>query len=232
MNSAYLYNTQEAACTITNRIYYLLETRHWSVKTLSDESNIPYETLKKLLSRKIENTSFHNIMKIALAFNCNLNELITMPEQVPFFPGYSNDVEHSLDFCSRTPSTCKIPVLTPNTFVTHDDSDSLCGSELRETLALSNQSFPSIAYGIRIFSFCYHPVYQDGDVLLVSRNRVPTHGETGIFLHKRKLYIRTFYKKQNFVLLKSVNGLGPDIKIYDFSDWDIIGYVAGIQRNH
>ena len=76
MNAAYAYNNQEAALLITNRIYYLLEQNQWSVKTLSDKSNIPYETLKKLLSRKTENTSFHNIMKIALAFKCNLDYLV------------------------------------------------------------------------------------------------------------------------------------------------------------
>ena len=95
MNAAYAYNNQEAAFLITNRIYYLLEQNQWSVKTLSDKSNIPYETLKKLLSHKIENTSFHNIMKIALAFNCNLNYFIepfhnntvrqTAPTKVPIY---------------------------------------------------------------------------------------------------------------------------------------------------
>ena len=58
MNAAYAYNNQEAAFLITNRIYYLLEQNHWSVKTLSDKSNIPYETLKKLLSHKTENTGY------------------------------------------------------------------------------------------------------------------------------------------------------------------------------
>ena len=87
MNAAYAYDTQKASYTITNRIHYLLESKHWSVKTLSDESNIPYETLKKLLYRKTENTSFHNIMKIALAFNCNLNYFVEPLAFVKIPPG-------------------------------------------------------------------------------------------------------------------------------------------------
>lgn len=230
MNSAYLYDTRKASYIITNRIYYLLEARHWSVKTLSDESNIPYETLKKLLTRKIENTSFHNIMKIALAFNCNLNELLVMPENPSVIPDYVDKIENSLDFCAKASKACKIPILTPYTFFHRNSSDSLCSSEVMDALSLSSETFSDIAYGIQVFSFCYHPIYQDGDVLLVSQKRAPLQGEAGIFLHGNKIHIRLFYKNQDSILLKSVNGLGPDIRIYDFSTWRIIGYVAGIKR--
>lgn len=230
MNSAYLYDTRKAAYVITKRIYYLLETRHWSVKTLSDESNIPYETLKKLLTRKIENTSFHNIMKIALAFNCNLNELLVMPENTSLDLDYVDNVGTSLDYCSKPPKTRKIPLLTPYTFLHRNFPDSLCSSEVMDTLSICSEPFPDIAYGIRVFSFCYHPIYQDGDVLLISQSRTPLPGETGIFLHDNRIHIRLFYQNRDSILLKSVNGLGPDIKIYDFSTWRILGYVAGIQR--
>ena len=149
MNSAYLYDTRKAAYVITNRIYYLLETRHWSVKTLSDESNIPYETLKKLLTRKIENTSFHNIMKIALAFNCNLNELLVMPENTSLDLDYVDNIETSLDYCTKPPKTYKIPLLTPYTFLHRNFPDSLCSSEVMDTLSICSEHFPDIAYGIR-----------------------------------------------------------------------------------
>ena len=76
MNATYSYDIREASSLIINRIYCLLESKHWSVKTLADQSNIPYETLKKLLSGKTENTSFHNIIKIALAFECDLDYLV------------------------------------------------------------------------------------------------------------------------------------------------------------
>lgn len=230
MNSAYLYNPQEASCAITNRIYYLLENRHWSVKTLSDESNIPYETLKKLLSRKTENTSFHNIMKIALAFNCNLNDLLAVPETASVFPGYLSDVETSLDFCNQVPETYKIPVLTPYTLLNQVISEYPYTDKAVDSLTLPLHELPDVEYGLQISSFCYHPVYQCGDILLVSRKRPPLQGETGIFLHRDKIYIRIFYRNNSSILLKSVNGLGPDIKINNFTSWNMIGYVVGIQR--
>lgn len=230
MNSAYLYDTKAASCAITNRIYYLLETRHWSVKTLSDESNIPYETLKKLLSRKTENTSFHNIMKIALAFDCNLNEFLESPGKKENFPGYYNEVETSLDFCTSTSKVCKIPILSPNSSYDKNTVEYIFTNSTMDSLTLSCHTKQNIEYGIRITSFCYHPVYQYGDILLISRDRAPHSGEIGIFLHQNRLHIRAFYKVQNYIFLKAVNHLGPDIKIYDFSEWNILGYVAGIQR--
>ena len=216
MNAAYAYNTQETAFLVTNRIYYLLEQNHWSVKTLSDKSNIPYETLKKLLSRKTENTSFHNIIKIALAFNCNLNYLVDPIESVPV---------------QRTANT-KIPLYYPKSSAECNQSSSL-GSSTQETADIS--SYPEciqeqIHYGIVISTYSYHPVYSINDVLLVNSSRAPLPGEIGIFTHENRLYVRVFSPSFSAVFLKAVNGIGPDIIIQDFRKWKILGYVVGVQK--
>ena len=216
MNAAYAYNNQEAAFLITSRIYYLLEQNHWSVKTLSDKSNIPYETLKKLLSRKTENTSFHNIMKIALAFNCNLNYFVEPLE---------NNV------IPQTPKL-KIPIFYPKPSIKLEKNYSVCPSA-EENLNLS--SYPEyiqkqVQYSIAVSSHFYHPVYNNGDVLLISCNRLPLPGETGIFLYKNNIYIRTFSPSLNSVLLQPVNRIGPDIIIRDFTKWKSLGYVVGVQK--
>ncbi len=232
MNAAYAYDTWEASSLITNRIYYLLESHNWSIKTLSDESNIPYETLKKLLSRKTENTSFHNIMKIALAFKCNLNDLVEPLEDDVASSGYLGELEHSVDFCTPIQETLKVPVLNPLSLYDREIPEFLYANDTIDTLSIPCPIQQDIGYGIRISSFCYHPVYQDGDILLISRKRAPQIGETGIFLHHGKVHIRLLYKTWNHIILKSVNGLGPDIAINDFSAWRILGYVAGVQRAH
>lgn len=216
MNAAYAYNTQETAFLVTNRIYYLLEQNHWSVKTLSDKSNIPYETLKKLLSRKTENTSFHNIIKIALAFNCNLNYLVDPVESTPLPP---------------TANT-KIPLYYPDSSAKCNLNFSLRPST-QETADVS--SYPEwlqgqIHYGIVISTYSYHPVYSVNDVLLVNSSRAPLPGEIGIFTHGKHLYIRTFSPSFSAVILKAVNGIGPDIIIQDFTEWKILGYVVGVQK--
>ena len=216
MNAAYAYNNQEAAFLITSRIYYLLEQNHWSVKTLSDKSNIPYETLKKLLSRKTENTSFHNIMKIALAFNCNLNYFVE--------PFDNNTMLQT--------SKIEIPIFNLNSSIKSDKDHSVCPSS-EETLNLS--SYPEyiqnqVQYSIAVSSHFYHPVYTDGDALLIGCNRLPLPGETGIFLYKKDLYIRTFSPSLNSVLLEPVNRVGPNIIIRDFTEWKYLGYVVGVHK--
>lgn len=231
MNTAYGYDTREASSIITNRIYYLLELNHWSIKTLSDESNIPYETLKKLLSKKTENTSFHNIMKIALAFKCNLNDLVMPLEEKTTDSNYFYEVGDSFDVCTPLRKSANIPLLSPHDL--YDDKNTKC-NYVKDTLDAS--SFPidikyDIEFGLQISSLSYHPVYKKNDILLVSRRRIPQVGETGIFLHHNQIYIRVFSRSRNDIILKSVNGIGPDIKIYDFSEWSILGCVVGIQRN-
>lgn len=216
MNAAYAYNNQETAFLITNRIYYLLEQKHWSVKTLSDKSNIPYETLKKLLSRKTENTSFHNIMKIALAFNCNLNYFVD--------PLENNDI--------RQTTNKTIPIYYPKSSADLETNYSDCQS-LQDSLDIS--SYPEyiqnqIHYGIAISTYSYHPIYTYGDALLISYSRAPLPGEIGIFLHKNNLHIRTFSPTLESVILEPVNGIGPEIIVCDFTDWKILGYVVGVHK--
>ena len=241
MNAIYAYNPQEASAIVINRIYYLLELNHWSIKTLSDKSDIPYETLKKLLARKIENTSIHNIIKIASAFHCNIDDLIgsygvTLNSPLSgsihtgFLGRYFNAIDNSLDTCQKTHHNNSIPLLDP---VFHCLTTALNDSSKLDMLDIS--SYPphiieEIEYGILISSFCYHPAYYNRDVLLVSKKRFPLPGETAIFIHHGELYIRIYSPVREHIILQSVNGIGPDIKICDFSDWIIWGYVVGVHR--
>ncbi len=229
MNVAYVYDTQEASSIVANRIYYLLESRHWSVKTLSDESNIPYETLKKLLSRKTEHTSFHNIVKIALALNCNLDYLIEplQQEEEFLYPDH-------LDVCSKIYNFSRekitIPLYYPSGTSAKESSEDSAQMDFLDIVPYSYEARNEVEYGIVISSYCYHPVYHEKDVLLISRKRPPNLGETGIFLHHGNLYVRILSKNINSIILKSVNGIGPDIQIFDFSEWIILGYVVGVHK--
>lgn len=241
MNAIYSYNPQEASSIVINRIYYLLELNHWSVKTLSDKSDIPYETLKKLLARKIENTSIHNIIKIASAFHCNVDDLvgpygdtIKSPSSgsihTKFIWKYFNEIDSSLDTCTKTPKNNCIPLLNPasNAFTTAlEDSSKL---DMLDISSYPPHIIQEVEYGILISSFCYHPVYYNQDILLVSKKRFPLPGETAIFLHHGEIYVRIFSPACEYIILESVNGIGPDIKICDFSDWIVWGYVVGVHR--
>lgn len=249
MTTIYAYDTKKASAVVTNRIYHLLELNHWSVKTLSDKSNIPYETLKKLLAKKIENTSIHNIIKIASAFHCNIDDLIGFhgdfqdsSQDTPLcFPSagcihtrflwkYYNEIDYSLNDCKIPPKNTCIPLIDP---VSNGLSTAL--SDISKLDMLDISSYPKelrqeIEYGIVISSHCYHPVYYNKDILLVSRKRPPLPGENAILLHHGEIYIRCLSQTREHIVLKSVNGIGDDIHIGDFSDWTIWGYIVGVHR--
>lgn len=241
MNAVYSYNPQEASTIVINRIYHLLELNHWSVKTLSDKSNIPYETLKKLLARKIENTSIHNIIKIASAFHCNVDDLIgsygeTMDsassgsKPTKFFRKYFNEIDNSLGTCINIPQSSCIPVIDPASNALTTALDDTSKLDMLDISSYPPHIVQEVDYGIIVSSFCYHPAYYNRDILLVSKKRFPLPGETAIFLHHGELYIRIFSPVHGYIILESVNGIGPDIKIHDFSDWIIRGYVVGVYR--
>ncbi|MBR3645062.1 MAG: helix-turn-helix domain-containing protein [Lachnospiraceae bacterium] len=63
---------------IFNVNQYLAE-RHWTLRTLSEQSDIPYESLKKIVNGKIQNPSVVSIIKIANAFECTVDALVSAP---------------------------------------------------------------------------------------------------------------------------------------------------------
>lgn len=237
MNTAYTYDPKETSAFINRRIYLQLEKRHWSVKTLSDKAGIPYETLKKLLSMKTENTSFHNIARIALAFECNLTYLTgsfsssSAADPDTAMNAYDSSIGASYQTCDAGEHNSYIPVLCCR------EEDCIFASQrglLSNTLDI--ETFPpslqrEVDYGLLVTSYCYHPVYYEQDILLISRKRSPRIGEIAVFSHQEKFFIRQLGKQKSQFILSPVNGLGCDIIISDFSDWQILGYVIGIHRN-
>lgn len=61
--------------TIITNICAELSRRNWSLKMLSDKADLPYESVKKLLSHKIHRPSFFSIWQIANALGCSVDRL-------------------------------------------------------------------------------------------------------------------------------------------------------------
>ena len=57
------------------RIAAQLSRHNWSLKMLSDNSGVPYETIKKIASGKIQNPSLRTMRSIADAFGCSIDYL-------------------------------------------------------------------------------------------------------------------------------------------------------------
>lgn len=239
MNSIYAYDTKQTSYIVINRIYSLLESRGWSVKTLSDESDIPYETLKKLLNRKIENTSIHNIVKIATAFHCQIDYLVS--DDTLDYTSFQSSlhtktiwkyfiaIDSSCQFCSSTESNLFVPLYHPRSF-SKEHSENEPVLDIIDIADYPKVLRKNIECGIAISSHCFHPIYQKNDILLIARERFPHCGEISVFIHNGNLYVRKFYSYAGFVILEPVNNIGVPITITDLSEWFFFGYVAALHR--
>lgn len=69
------WNEDTLGRILTERITIQLSLHNWSLKMLSDNSGVPYETIKKVANGKIQNPSLKNAMKIAEAFGCSIDYL-------------------------------------------------------------------------------------------------------------------------------------------------------------
>lgn len=61
--------------TIIDNICAELSNRNWSLKMLADKADLPYESVKKLVSHKIQKPSFISIWQIANALDCSIDRL-------------------------------------------------------------------------------------------------------------------------------------------------------------
>lgn len=61
--------------TIIRNIYAELSQHNWTLKMLADRADLPYESVKKLVNRKIRRPSFISIWQIANAFGCSVDQL-------------------------------------------------------------------------------------------------------------------------------------------------------------
>lgn len=76
MKKAALTEEEELIPLLIQNIGIQMSRRNWSIKMLSDRADLPYETLKKLLSYKIRRPSLITVVKIASAFECPIDRLL------------------------------------------------------------------------------------------------------------------------------------------------------------
>lgn len=68
-------DNQELTDTLIDNICAQLSQRDWSLKTLADRADLPYESVKKLVNHKIQRPSFFSIWQIANALGCSMDKL-------------------------------------------------------------------------------------------------------------------------------------------------------------
>lgn len=223
-----------------NNINNFLSKNHWTIKNLSDYSNLPYESTKKLINGKVDNPSIYTISKIADALGCSVDFLLgksnarcavskdlplrafTLLEEVAKFETYlarENQKNHSLN----------IPVFVP----TGKLKDGFIFDSISTENIDISQNFKDyeemIMCGFKITNTSLTPAYLNNDVLLLARDRYPQSGEIGVFLIGNKCYIRKYIS--GFPCkLECINGNNEPIVIKDIKNLHFIGRVLTVIR--
>lgn len=233
---------------LQDNINKLLSIHNWSLKTLSDKSDIPYDSLKKLISGKIANPSLNSILKLSNAFECSLDYLLGYNLNIPSQLVVPHDIDiASLPERSKNLLYCiarfekqltvknsktgkhEIPVLVPTG---HMKDGMYFDSMYTKTIDVSDyvDSFgEKIMCGIEITNKSLHPTYLEGDILLIARDRHPIYGETGIFIIDKKIHLRKYIYGSPSIL-QPVNGIGFPIVADELDDFYIFGHVLTIVR--
>ncbi len=235
------FSATETTKKIIDNIYIRMEEKNWTLTRLSIESGVPYDSIKKYLSYKVENPQYYNLIRICYALDMNLGDILpsssSTNELSPITSSHSlhlveyvKQLEHSISVCSSYKKKDYIPVFRPmgirKSSSLYLDSFSM---SLLETGSYRERYKNSLACGIEIRTSAYHPVYMENDIILVGKDRPPAYGETGVFIHDGKIYLRR-YLPGNPICLEPVSGLGDTITLNTLEGWFIFGYVLTVYR--
>lgn len=214
--------------------------RNWSIKQLADESELPYESVKKIVGGKINNPTIYSLIKICRALDCSLDYLLnnkpsydvklnSFPPRVTTLLTEIANFEIYLSKHNKNPYDNYITTLVPTGII----QDGM----LYDSFTMDSVDISEYAYEIRNIAMCgvkvlgneLSPTYVNGDILLIARDRFPLDGEIGIFIIGNKGYIRK-YASGNPIQLHSLNNVTNSITIKNINDVHFFGRVLTIVR--
>ena len=216
-------NTQhELKNELQDRINQQLSRKGWTLKTLSDRSGVPYETLKKLANAKIDNPSLQSVIKVAQAFDCSLDSLFAVESRLV-------SKLHSLMTRTKKADQCLLPIVIP-TGMMEDGMiyDSLC-TEYLDASPYFSQFGTHLMCAMKITDNSFYPIYLEGDLLLLAKDRLPHYGTICVLIHANQLYIRRFVPGNPPKLISLLNS-DDCLLIDDPSAFTLLGCVLTIVR--
>lgn len=219
---------------LRNSINQLLNQHNWNLKTLSDRSCIPYETIKKIANAKIDRPSLYSVSKIANAFQCSLDELVGHPSSGKDpHPTSSNFLllletlsafQQSFRTTLLHPKSGMLPILCPNC----SEIDGMPFTEAsffyHNFSSYQSRFGDHLLCGIKITNQSLMPMYKKDSLLLIG-DEPPVKGPSvGVYLQCRHLYLRT-YQAGHPPRLESITKKGAPIILETPSNWHTFGYV-------
>lgn len=211
-----------------------------SLRNLADEADIPYDTLKKLANAKIDNPSLTNLMKLSKTFHCSIDYLVgreshflekfsRLPRRASTLIEALVDLETSLTLTPTNELKEYIPLFIPSGNLSdgmHIDSSRVKVIDIAPYRSIYGDK---LMCGLSVTSNSLYPLYSEGDILLLGRDRQPLYGETVIFLQGSRIYIRVLNPGVPPKLIP-INGIGQVLTLENPEEWQIFGYVLTLYR--
>lgn len=223
-----------------NNINNFLSKNNWTIKNLSDFSNLPYESTKKLVNGKVDNPSIYTICKISNALGCSIDFLLgranissVVSKNLPLraFTLLEEIINLESQLALENQKTCSlnIPVFVPTgRFEDGFIFDSTC----TETINISEKYKDykdMIMCGFKITNSSLAPTYFNNDVLLLARDRYPYPDEIGVFIVNNRCYVRK-YTSSSPCKLESINKINNPIIVKDIDNLHFFGRVLTVIR--
>lgn len=227
--------------TMVQNINRLLYKKNWSIRQLSDQAGLPYESIKKLVGGKIKNPTIYTISKVCDALDCSIDYLlrrsvINTIDQKSLPPRVFNLLAEIAYFESRiadynqSHKTDCVSVLTPTGIVQDGMVFDSISTNIVNISAYKKDFGDIVLCGIKIVGRNLSPTYFDDDILLIGKDRFPESGETGIFLIGNKVYIRKYIPGIRLELAP-INGDKNSLFIDNIDDVHYFGRVLTVVRD-
>lgn len=229
----YYYKT-----VIINNIYRKLYFFNWSLRQLSEEAGLPYETIKKLTSGKINNPSIYNLIKISEAFQCSVDELISDTASVQNnSPSLSNrcfsflselcDLEDHLLEHNQKFDTDYIAIVNAHGFYSRGFSCTNLSSDIYNFAKYRKKYGDLDILGVTIYDSSPDRLFYKDELILICKDRYPFYGDCGIFMYKDKIYIRR-YVPDRYFCLEALRGFDKPLILKHIDECLFLGRIIGI----
>jgi DNA-binding Xre family transcriptional regulator len=219
---------------------YLAE-KDITIKSLSEEADIPFETLKNFLYGNPQDCKLSTAVKLARALNISVDELIgaetlrfdfknnsaicrNLPESSMYLINWL--VRHQEELYANVPKNERI-ISVMHLIETYGGNMMANGEFDRMNIShLYNDLKAKVFVGMNFDTERYMPVYSPYNILLIANDRLPFRNEHCIIIHGGHFFIAKRIADSENVQYRSVNG---NRLIANESDIDeLVGYIAHV----
>ncbi|MBO5088037.1 MAG: helix-turn-helix transcriptional regulator [Lachnospiraceae bacterium] len=215
-----------------------------SLNYLSAKADISEDTLRSIIYGKSQDIKLSSILKIAHVLDCSLDSLIGRSvysiQEENMIKQLRNLSEHSL-------RTVQVLIdLEEKTSLQHSETGRetlsvfLPTGNMKEGLFYDNSRFESlditdypkelkdrIAFGLKITSAHFEPIYFTNDILLLSQHSAPERNDIVLCINEAG---RLFLRKLTPFGLDPINRFGKKIPANEMNNYTVLGVVLKVAK--